>query len=55
MRLLVLNWFDWTHPLWGGAEVYLREVYRRLVARGHQVTLLCSAYAGCAPEARDVG
>ena len=46
MRVLVLNWLDWTHPLWGGAEVYLREVSRRLVDRGHEVTVLCSAYAG---------
>ena len=46
MRVLVLTWLDWTHPLWGGAEVYLREVSRRLVDRGHEVTVVCSAYAG---------
>lgn len=50
MRLLVINWFDWTHPLWGGAEVYLHEVFRRLAARGHEVTLLCSPYAGGAAD-----
>ncbi|MBI3971824.1 MAG: glycosyltransferase family 4 protein [Chloroflexi bacterium] len=55
MRILVVNWFDWTHPLWGGAEVYLREVYRRLAARGHDVTLLCSTYAGGAAEAVEDG
>lgn len=46
MRVLVLNWFDWTHPLWGGAEVYLRETCLRLVKRGHEVTLIASAYDG---------
>ena len=49
MRIVFLNWFDWTHPLWGGAEVYLRETATRLAARGHDVTVLCSAYAGGAP------
>lgn len=55
MRLLVINWFDWTHPLWGGAEVYLREVFCRLAARGHQVTLLCSSYAGGRPDSVEEG
>ena len=50
LNLLFLNWFDPTHPLWGGAEVYLHETARRLVQRGHRVTLLCSRYAGCQPE-----
>ena len=50
MRVLMINWFDWTHPLWGGAEVYLRETARRLVARGHDVWLIASTYAGCAGE-----
>ena len=55
MRLLVINWFDRSHPLWGGAEVYLHEIFRRLAARGHEVTLLCSTYRGGAPEAEDDG
>ena len=50
MRVLVLNWFDWTHPLWGGAEVYLRETCTRLVQRGHDVTLIASVYDGSAPD-----
>lgn len=47
MRVLVLNWLDWNHPLWGGAEVYLRETSRRIASRGHEVTLLCSTYDTC--------
>ena len=50
MRVLVLNWFDWTHPLWGGAEVYLRETCTRLVKRGHEVTLIASVYEGSVPD-----
>src|SRR5256885_12460341 len=34
----------------GGAEVHLREILRRLVARGHQVTLLASGWPGCEPR-----
>ena len=46
----MLNWLDWTHPLWGGAEVYLRETSRRMASRGHEVTVLSSTYAGGAYE-----
>ncbi len=46
MKILVLNWQDWTHPEAGGAEIHLRETFRRLVARGHSVTLFCSQFPG---------
>lgn len=46
MKILVLNWQDWTHPEAGGAEIHLRETFRRLVARGHSVTLFCSHFPG---------
>lgn len=46
MKILVVNWQDWTHPFAGGAEVHLREVFTRIAALGHRVTLLCSAYPG---------
>jgi glycosyltransferase involved in cell wall biosynthesis len=54
MKMLVVNWQDWDHPFAGGAEVHLREVFTRIAGRGHDVTLLCSAYDG-APrkEVRD--
>ena len=44
MRILVVNWQDWTHPEAGGAEIHLRETFRRLVDRGHRVDLLCVAH-----------
>ena len=46
MKILVINWQDWTHPEAGGAETHLYEIFRRLAARGHQITLLCSHYSG---------
>lgn len=51
MRILVVNWQDRTNPLAGGAEVHLHEIFGRLAARGHEVHLLCSGYAGGAAEA----
>lgn len=46
MRILVVNWQDRTNPQAGGAEVHLHEIFSRLVARGHEVHLLSSGYAG---------
>ena len=45
-RILVINWQDITHPQAGGAEVHLHEIFKRLVQRGHAVTVLCSHYPG---------
>jgi len=44
MRILWLNWKDITHPQAGGAEVYTHEIAKRLVQRGHKVTLITSRY-----------
>lgn len=49
MRLLVINWLDRENPQSGGAETHLHEIYGRLAQRGHDVTLLCSGWEGCAP------
>jgi glycosyltransferase involved in cell wall biosynthesis len=43
---LVINWRDILHPQAGGAEVHVHETFRRIAARGHQVTLLCSRVPG---------
>lgn len=51
MRILVLNWLDPDNPAAGGAEIHLREVFRRIVALGHDVDLLCSAWPGASPRA----
>jgi glycosyltransferase involved in cell wall biosynthesis len=51
VRLLLVNWQCRENPLAGGAEIHLHEIYGRLAARGHQVTLLCGGWPGCAPTA----
>lgn len=50
MKILVINWQDWTNPLSGGAETHLRETFRRVAAMGHEVTLFCCSYPGAARE-----
>jgi glycosyltransferase involved in cell wall biosynthesis len=42
MNILVVNWQDWKNPLAGGAEVYLYEIFSRLIKKGHNVMLLAS-------------
>lgn len=44
MRILVLNWQDRTNPQAGGAETHLHEMFGRIAAAGHSVTLFCSHY-----------
>lgn len=50
MRILVVNWQDRENPRAGGAEIHLHEIFGRLAARGHEVTLLCSGWAGAPAE-----
>ena len=50
MRILVVNWQDRENPQAGGAEVHLHEVFGRIVARGHQVDLLCSGFPDAESE-----
>jgi len=45
MRILVLNWRDVRSPRAGGAEVVTHEVAKRLVAAGHEVTIVPGAEA----------
>ena len=49
MKILVLNWQDHLNPQAGGAEIHLREIFRRVVEEGHRVDLLCSGF-GNAPR-----
>lgn len=46
LRILVVNWQDRQNPMAGGAEEQLHQVFGRLAARGHRVTLLCSGWPG---------
>lgn len=50
MRILLVNWLDRENPQAGGAEVHLFEIFRRIVARGHHVTLIASGWPGAASE-----
>jgi glycosyltransferase involved in cell wall biosynthesis len=54
MKILVVNWQDIRHPQSGGAEVHLHEVFSRIVAMGHEVTLSCSHFPG-APREEMIG
>jgi len=49
-RALILNERDPRHPKAGGAEVHVAEIFGRLAARGHQVVLASSSFAGGAPR-----
>ncbi|HZF67142.1 MAG TPA: glycosyltransferase family 4 protein [Gemmatirosa sp.] len=51
MRILLVNWQDRANPHHGGAEVHLHEIFGRVAAMGHEVTLLCGGWAGCPPLA----
>ena len=46
MRILLVNWQDRENPQGGGAEIHLHEIFGRLVAKGHDVTLLCGGWPG---------
>ena len=52
MQLLLVNWQCRENPLAGGAEIHLHEIFGRLAARGHQVTLLCGGWDGADPYTR---
>ena len=49
-KILAINWQDISNPLGGGAEVHFHEIFKRVAAAGHNVTLLCSRYNGAADE-----
>ena len=51
MKLLVVNWLDPGNPQAGGAESHLFEILRRLVDRGHQVSVIASGWPGGAGRA----
>jgi len=51
VRILVVNWQDRENPQAGGAEIHLHEIFGRLAARGHDVTLFCGGWPGSPPLA----
>ncbi|MCU0424765.1 MAG: glycosyltransferase family 4 protein [Candidatus Kapabacteria bacterium] len=50
MNILVLNWQDRMNPSAGGAETHLHEIFSRVAAKGHAVTLYCSGFEGAPKE-----
>jgi glycosyltransferase involved in cell wall biosynthesis len=54
MKILLVEYRDITHPEAGGAEVILLEVFKRIVAAGHEVHYLCNRHGNApAEETRD--
>jgi glycosyltransferase involved in cell wall biosynthesis len=52
VRILLVNWQDRENPQAGGAEIHMHEIFGRLAAAGHEITLMCGGWPGCPPHAR---
>lgn len=50
LKILLFNWRCWINPAMGGAEVFTRDVARRWVKAGHEVTLFASEFPNCRRE-----
>jgi glycosyltransferase involved in cell wall biosynthesis len=55
LRILVVNWLDRDNPKAGGAERHLHEIFGRLAACGHEVSVLASGWRGCQARATTNG
>ncbi len=47
MKILIFNWRDIKNPDAGGAEVHLHEIFKRIILKGHEVTLISSKFENC--------
>ncbi|OGH04400.1 MAG: hypothetical protein A2W22_05095 [Candidatus Levybacteria bacterium RBG_16_35_11] len=47
MNILIYNWRDIKNPAAGGAEVVTHEISKRLVLKGHKISLFTSGFKGC--------
>ncbi len=50
LNILAINWQDIKNPFGGGAEIHFHEIFKRVTALGHNVTLLCCAYKDAMQE-----
>jgi glycosyltransferase involved in cell wall biosynthesis len=50
MKILIINWQDIKNPFGGGAEVHMHEIFKRLAAKGHDITLFCCEYENSPKE-----
>ncbi len=55
MKILWFTWKDIKNPQAGGAELLDSEITRRLLADGHEVTLITACFAGGAAEEFSAG
>ncbi len=50
MNILITNWRDIKNPEAGGAEVHLHEIFKRIVTKGHNVTLVAHQFDNAPKE-----
>ena len=50
LKILIFNWQDIKNPFGGGAEVHLHEIFKRIAAKGHDITLACCRFDGSSEE-----
>jgi glycosyltransferase involved in cell wall biosynthesis len=55
VKILAVNWLDLDNPQAGGAEVHFFEIFGRLAAAGHQVTLVASGWPGAGARTEQRG
>lgn len=46
MKVLVVNWRCPKNPEMGGAEVHMHEIFKRVAAKGHNVTIVAHNFKG---------
>ena len=44
MNILAINWRCIKNPEMGGAEIHFHEIFKRIVSRGHNVTLIAHQF-----------
>ncbi|MCL4384852.1 MAG: glycosyltransferase family 4 protein [Cyanobacteria bacterium] len=50
MNILIFTWRDIKNPCAGGAEIFTHEICKRLICKGHNITLFTSKFSGCLSE-----
>lgn len=50
MNILIFNWKDLKNPDVGGAEIITFEIAKRLVKKGHKITIFTRSFKGAQPE-----
>ncbi|MBU1699579.1 MAG: glycosyltransferase family 4 protein [Candidatus Eisenbacteria bacterium] len=45
-HILIISYRDIRHPQWGGAEVIIYEIFRRIQHQGYKISFLCGSFPG---------